>query len=76
MGDNSAADAVITRAEERKLKAVNDQVHNRYVKILRKEVTECYRREGVNHEEKCKDLVEAYWQAYKGRQPKGPPEDK
>mmetsp|Transcript_1925 Transcript_1925/g.4555 ORF Transcript_1925/g.4555 Transcript_1925/m.4555 type:complete len:104 (+) Transcript_1925:25-336(+) len=29
-------------------------------KILREQVSECYRREGVNHLENCKDLVSEY----------------
>lgn len=29
-------------------------------KMLKEEVTRCYRREGVNHRETCRRLVEAY----------------
>jgi len=31
------------------------------VKILRQRVAECYRREGVNHYENCKEPVQDYY---------------
>jgi hypothetical protein len=46
--------AVHQRARER-------QVAYETIKILRTRVIECYRREGVNHYENCKDPVEAYY---------------
>ena len=30
------------------------------VRLLRKDVIECYRKEGVNHYENCKEPVEKY----------------
>ncbi|KAL3811877.1 hypothetical protein ACHAXA_005543 [Cyclostephanos tholiformis] len=36
------------------------QVAYETVRLLRRDVIECYRREGVNHYENCKGPVEAY----------------
>jgi len=32
------------------------------VRILRKDVIECYRKEGVNHYDNCKDVCERYYE--------------
>ena len=37
------------------------QVAYETVRILRKDVIECYRKEGVNHYDKCKDVCEKYY---------------
>lgn len=37
------------------------QVAYETVRILRKDVIECYRKEGVNHYEKCRDVCERYY---------------
>lgn len=34
------------------------------VKILRYRVRECVRREGVNHPQRCREHVDAYWEAF------------
>ena len=36
-------------------------------KLIRERVRECYRNEGVNHFENCKDLVEKYTEAFEGK---------
>jgi hypothetical protein len=36
-------------------------VHIEYMKMLKDEVRNCYRREGVNHYENCRDLVHEYY---------------
>jgi hypothetical protein len=36
-------------------------VHVEYMKLLKDEVRNCYRREGVNHYENCRDLVHEYY---------------
>ena len=36
-------------------------VHVEYMKMLKDEVRNCYRREGVNHYENCRDLVHEYY---------------
>lgn len=36
------------------------QVAIETVRLLRRDVIECYRREGVNHYENCKEPVEKY----------------
>jgi len=46
--------AVEQRARER-------QIAIETVKILRQRVAECYRREGVNHYENCKEPVQDYY---------------
>jgi hypothetical protein len=33
------------------------------IKLLRERMTQCYRVEGVNHKEKCKEFAESYMQA-------------
>ena len=33
------------------------------VGLLRERMSQCYRREGVNHLENCKEQVQAYWDA-------------
>ena len=35
-------------------------------KLIRERLRECYRREGVNHFENCKELVEKYAEAFHG----------
>ena len=37
------------------------QVAYETVRILRKDVIECYRKEGVNHYDKCRDVCEKYY---------------
>mmetsp|Transcript_21007 Transcript_21007/g.45803 ORF Transcript_21007/g.45803 Transcript_21007/m.45803 type:complete len:109 (+) Transcript_21007:73-399(+) len=37
------------------------QVAYETVRILRKDVIDCYRKEGVNHYEKCRDVCERYY---------------
>jgi hypothetical protein len=37
------------------------QVAIETVRLLRQKVIECYRKEGVNHYENCKDLNQAYY---------------
>jgi hypothetical protein len=46
-------------------------VHVEYMKMLKDEVRECYRREGVNHYENCRDLVQEYYKRTKA--PSTPP---
>jgi len=36
-------------------------------KLIRERLRECYRNEGVNHFENCKDLVEKYTEAFEGK---------
>ena len=36
-------------------------------KLIRERLRECYRREGVNHFENCKELVEKYTEAFHGK---------
>ena len=36
-------------------------------KLIRERLRECYRREGVNHFENCKELVEKYAEAFHGK---------
>ena len=40
-------------------------VHVEYMKLLKDEVRNCYRREGVNHYENCRDLVQEYYKRTK-----------
>jgi hypothetical protein len=40
-------------------------VHVEYMKMLKDEVRNCYRREGVNHYENCRDLVQEYYKRTK-----------
>jgi len=37
------------------------QIAYETVRLLREDVIECYRREGVNHYENCKDVTEKYY---------------
>jgi NADH dehydrogenase (ubiquinone) 1 beta subcomplex subunit 10 len=37
------------------------QVAYETVKILRQQVITCYRKEGVNHYEKCRDVAQQYY---------------
>mmetsp|Transcript_21665 Transcript_21665/g.31389 ORF Transcript_21665/g.31389 Transcript_21665/m.31389 type:complete len:104 (+) Transcript_21665:222-533(+) len=37
------------------------QVAYETVRLLRKDVISCYRKEGVNHYDNCKDVVTAYY---------------
>ena len=37
------------------------QVAIETVKLLRRRVIECYRKEGVNHYENCKDVAQDYY---------------
>ena len=46
-------------------------VHVEYMKLLKDEVRNCYRREGVNHYENCRDLVQEYYKRTKA--PSVPP---
>lgn len=39
-----------------------------YVTVLRNRVAECYREEGVNHLENCKQVTEEYYKNLKARQ--------
>jgi len=41
-------------------RAREQQIAIEYVKILRRDVITCYRKEGVNHLENCKKEVKAY----------------
>lgn len=36
-------------------------------KLIREQLRECYRNEGVNHFENCKELVEKYTEAFEGK---------
>jgi hypothetical protein len=38
------------------------QVAYETVKLLRQQVITCYRREGVNHYEKCRDVAARYYE--------------
>ena len=40
-------------------------VHVEYMKLLKDEVRNCYRREGGNHYENCRDLVQEYYKRTK-----------
>ena len=40
-------------------------VHVEYMKMLKEEVRNCYRREGVNHYENCRDVVQEYYKRTK-----------
>lgn len=46
--------SVEQRARER-------QVAYETVRLLRKDVIDCYRKEGVNHYDNCKDVTETYY---------------
>ncbi|KAI0925903.1 hypothetical protein AcW1_008214 [Taiwanofungus camphoratus] len=66
------------RAEELKarLKERDDIIRESWVrameaKIVRENINECYRLEGVNHLEKCKDLVDRYAVMLKENKVKG-----
>ena len=37
------------------------QVAYETVRLLRKDVIDCYRKEGVNHYDNCKDVTETYY---------------
>jgi NADH-ubiquinone oxidoreductase subunit 10 len=41
------------------------QVAYETVRLLREDVIECYRREGVNHYENCKDVSQKYYDIIK-----------
>ena len=48
-------------------------VHVEYMKLLKDEVRNCYRREGVNHYENCRDLVQEYYKRTKAPSALRPP---
>lgn len=55
-----AADPVqfLLAAEQR---ARERQIAYETVKLLRKDVIDCYRKEGVNHYDNCKEVTERYY---------------
>jgi len=60
-----AIDEARTAELKAKLKERDDIIRESWVrameaKIVRDNMTKCYRVEGVNHNEKCKDLAERY----------------
>lgn len=59
--------------EGKQVKALEHALKVQYVKEVRRQLAECYKREGVNHIDNCKELVDAYWEAI-GKKPKGPPD--
>ena len=47
-------------------------MHIEYMKMLKDEVRNCYRREGVNHYENCRDLVHEYYARTKAPSTRNP----
>jgi hypothetical protein len=54
---------VVERLNVREQKVRESLINLEEIKLLQTEVKECYYREGVNHYEKCKDVVLAYKKA-------------
>lgn len=56
----SVFDWIVARLKERDDIIRESWVRAMEAKIVRENINECYRLEGVNHLEKCKDLVDRY----------------
>eukprot|EP00897_Mesotaenium_endlicherianum_P009452 jgi/Mesen1/8535/ME000484S07923 len=55
----------VAMLEQREWLAREKMINIEIAKELRERVKTCYRREGVNHYQKCKKLVEQYLEATK-----------
>lgn len=62
MDDNTHYSKYIARLNERKEHLRESWVRTMEAKIVRDQLTKCYRVEGVNNNEKCKFLAERYVQ--------------
>ena len=60
-------DATSTTSEAAKLQMEKDYLAREYaiaveeIKIMQEKLRECYIKEGVNHNENCKELAQALW---------------
>ncbi|GBG31315.1 NADH dehydrogenase ubiquinone 1 beta subcomplex subunit 10 [Hondaea fermentalgiana] len=53
--------------EARMQRAREQLIAKEYVNVLRNRVNECYYEAGVNHYEDCKEVVEAYMNAWRAK---------
>ncbi|EPT01343.1 hypothetical protein FOMPIDRAFT_1048789 [Fomitopsis schrenkii] len=60
--DEARAEELKTRLKEREDHIRESWVRAMEAKIVRDNMQKCYRIEGVNHNEKCKDLADRYAQ--------------
>ncbi|CCM04980.1 uncharacterized protein FIBRA_07178 [Fibroporia radiculosa] len=58
--DEARAEELKAKLKEREELIRESWVRAMEAKIVQENITKCYRIEGVNHHEKCKDLVERY----------------
>ena len=57
----------VSFVQQREHSVVEAAIEVEKAKLLREKLTACYREEGVNHLENCKDLVEKYVKAFEGK---------
>ncbi|KZT73100.1 hypothetical protein DAEQUDRAFT_762457 [Daedalea quercina L-15889] len=60
--DEARAEELATRIKERETHIRESWVRTMEAKIVRDSMQKCFRIEGVNYNEKCKDLAEKYTQ--------------
>jgi hypothetical protein len=65
----SSADTPVQTSLRRQQNVREQFIAIEEIKVLRDAVAECYRTEGVNHYENCKEQVQAYMERTRGKFP-------